>query len=53
VLAGTLNRADAGVAGQLLNVKLRALETEHKWRELTHLEERISALEAGEEWRGA
>ncbi len=46
VLAGTLNRADAAVAGQLLNVKLRALETERKWRELTELEERISALEA-------
>jgi glutathione S-transferase len=55
VLAGTLNRADAAVAGQLLNVKLRALETERKWRELIDLEERIGALEAeraskGERW---
>ena len=53
VLAGTLERADAAVAGQLLNVKLRALETERKWRELTELEERIARLEESKEerWR--
>ena len=30
VLAGDLNRADAAVCGQLLNVKLRALEVGRK-----------------------
>jgi hypothetical protein len=48
VLSGELDRAAAAVAGQLLNVKLRALELERRWRELTELEERIAALEQGE-----
>ncbi len=39
VLAGTLDRADAAVAGQLLNIKLLAPETERKWRDLTELED--------------
>jgi len=33
VLAGEVERADAAVCGQLLNVKLRALETERRWKE--------------------
>jgi hypothetical protein len=33
VLAGTLDRADAAVCGQLSNYKLRAIETERKIRE--------------------
>ena len=45
VLSGALDRGDAAVAGQLLNIKLRALETERKWRETDELEERIAALE--------
>jgi hypothetical protein len=59
VLRCELNRADAAVCGQLLNIKLRALEIERKWRELGELEERIQALEAQQEqkgvrpWRGA
>ena len=45
VLSGELDRADAAVAGQLLNIKLRALETERKWKELGELEERLEVLE--------
>ena len=46
VLAGEVGRADAAVCGQLLNVLLRALETERKVRETDELEERIVALES-------
>jgi len=46
VLVGNVERADASVAGQLLNIKLRALETERRWKELGELEERMVALEA-------
>ena len=46
VLVGNVERADASVAGQLLNIKLRALETERRWKELGELEERMAALEA-------
>jgi hypothetical protein len=45
VLAGSLERADAAVAGQLLNIKLRAIETERRIKETEELEERITALE--------
>lgn len=54
VLSGALDRGDAAVAGQLLNVLLRALETERKWRETDELEERIAALEESKgerKWR--
>ncbi len=37
VLAGILDRANMAVAGQLLNIKVRALETKRKWRDLTEL----------------
>jgi glutathione S-transferase len=46
VLAGEVERADAAVCGQLLNVLLRAHEQERKAKELEELEERLSALEA-------
>ena len=46
VLSGEVDRADAAVCGQLLNVKLRALEQERRWREIEELEERLEALES-------
>ena len=45
VLSGELARADAAVGSQVLNVKLRALELERKWKELGELEDRLEALE--------
>ena len=46
VLSGELERRDAAVVSQVLNVKLRALELERKWKELGELEDRLEALEA-------
>jgi hypothetical protein len=46
VLSGEVNRADAAVCAQLLNVKLRALEQERRWRETEEHEERLEALES-------
>ena len=45
VLAGEVVRADAAVVGQLLNIKLRAIEVERKIKETEEFEERIAALE--------
>ena len=45
VLSGVVERADAAVCGQLLNVKLRALEQERHWREIEELEGRLEAVE--------
>jgi hypothetical protein len=45
VLSGEVERGDAAVASQLLNVKLRALEQERRWREQEELAERIEKLE--------
>ena len=45
VLSGVVERADAAVCGQLLNVKLRALEQERRWREIEELEARLEAVE--------
>lgn len=45
VLAGEVERAAAAVCGQLLNVKLRAVEVERKVKETEELEERIEQLE--------
>jgi len=45
VLSGETDRAAAAVAGQLLNVKLRAIEVERKIRETEELEARLEALE--------
>jgi hypothetical protein len=45
VLSGELARADAAIVSQVLNVKLRALELERKWKDLGELEDRFEALE--------
>jgi len=45
VLEGSTDRAVGAVASQILNVYLRALEQERKWKELGEIEERISVLE--------
>jgi hypothetical protein len=45
VLEGRTDKAVGAVASQILNVYLRALETERKWKELGEIEERISTLE--------
>ena len=52
VRSGTLDRADAAVVSQILNVKLRALEIERKVRELEVVEERLAALEERQDARG-
>jgi hypothetical protein len=45
VLDGSTDKAVGAVASQILNVYLRALEQERKWKELGEIEERISTLE--------
>jgi hypothetical protein len=45
VLSGDLERGDAAVVSQVLNVKLRAHELERKWKELGELEDRLEAIE--------
>lgn len=45
VLDGSTDKAVGAVASQILNVYLRALEQERKWKELSEIEERISSLE--------
>ncbi len=52
VLANEVERADAAVAGPLLNVLLRAVSVELKVKELTELEERLEALEQVQEQKG-
>jgi hypothetical protein len=49
VLAGEQDRSAAAVAGQLLNIKLRAIEVERKVKETDELAERIEALERAQE----
>lgn len=46
VLEGNVDRADAAVASQVLNVYLRAVSVEMKVKEVLELEERLEALEA-------
>jgi Skp family chaperone for outer membrane proteins len=46
VLAGKLDQKAAAVCGQLLNVKLRVLEQERRWKETEEHEERLEALES-------
>jgi hypothetical protein len=46
VLDGTQNRANAAVAGQLLNTVIRAVGVELKVREQLDLIERLEELEA-------
>ena len=50
-LAGEVDRATAAVCGQLLNVKLRALEVGRKLRESEELEARLEELEKALEQR--
>jgi hypothetical protein len=45
VVDGSTDKAVGAVASQILNVYLRALEQERKWKELGEIEERISTLE--------
>jgi hypothetical protein len=51
VLAGRADRADAAVAGQLLNTVIRAVGMELKVKEVVELEERLQALEASDSGR--
>jgi hypothetical protein len=45
VLDGSTDKAVGAVTSQVLNVYLRALEQEPRWKELGAIEERISTLE--------
>ena len=45
VLSGELETGPAAVANQLINTRLRAIETERKVKEAKELEERMEALE--------
>ena len=45
VLEGRADRADGAVAGQLLNILLRAIEVERKVREQEEVESRLDRLE--------
>src|ERR671916_3254750 len=49
VLSGEVERATAIAANQLLNSALRAIELERRWKELSEIEERLSALEGARE----
>ncbi len=51
VLASTVNRSAAAVAGQLLNTYLRAVSVELKAREQLEITERLEALEESLEQR--
>lgn len=53
VLDGSTDKAVGAVASQILNVYLRALEQERKWKELGEIEERISTLEERARSHGA
>ena len=48
-LAGKVERGVAAACGQLLNVKLRAVEVERKVRENEEFEEMLAALERSAE----
>src|SRR5215203_2039539 len=45
VRAGRIDKGDAAVMGQLLNVALRALSVERAWYEADELEARLNAIE--------
>src|SRR5918998_5245453 len=49
VLSGELPTGPAAVANQLINTRLRAIETERKIKETEELEARIEALEHSQE----
>ncbi len=46
VLAGDLDRSDASVCGQLLNYKLRGLESLRRWKETEELASEVEELRA-------
>ena len=46
MLSGEPERVEAAVVSQVLNVKLRALELERKWKGLREIEDRLEALES-------
>jgi hypothetical protein len=52
VLSGEMDRSAAAVAGQLLNIKLRAIEVERKVKETEELEARLEALEQAQRSKG-
>jgi hypothetical protein len=52
VLSGELPTGQAAVANQLINTRLRAIETERKIKETEDLEARIEALERGSQGQG-
>jgi hypothetical protein len=61
VISGAVNRSDAAVASQILNVFLRAVSIETKVREVQELEAELADLRAelaevrrarGSEWAG-
>jgi hypothetical protein len=51
VLSGKVDRSDAAVAGQLLNIVLRAISIELETKHQQEILERLEALEAEEERR--
>ncbi len=51
VLEGSTDRAVGAVVSQILNVYLRALEQERRWKELGEIEDRLSTLEVAQEER--
>jgi hypothetical protein len=51
VLSGELQTGQAAVANQLVNTRLRTIETERKIKETDELEARIEALEQAAEGR--
>lgn len=54
VLSGTVDRADAAVVGQLLNVLLRACEIQRRTLDMGDLLERLEAVEQrADQLRGA
>ena len=53
VLSGEQDRSTAAVAGQLLNIKLRAIEVERKIKETDELEARIETLESNAKKEGS
>ncbi len=53
VLSGAVDRADAAVVGQLLGTVLRAIKLELEVKEQQELIERLEALEAMQEQKGA
>ena len=45
-MSGEPERAEAAVVSQVLNVKLKALKLERKWKKLGEMEDSLEALES-------